>query len=319
MKSNILISFIIPHKNIPALLYRSIASIPQRDDIEIIVVDDNSDTDNVDFIKHSFPQDERLKIIFDKSGKRQGHARNIGLDIARGEWVFFLDADDFLFYSINQAIEYCKYSSSDIIYYKSTNLDSETFLPGQSRSSITNSSIDLFLSKDKWGDHMLRYRHPVPWGKFIRRSLIEEHRIRFPEIEKAEDFEFSYLCGHYAKQIEGRDISVYCITTRSGNLTSTVSPSFKMVVINNQIDFLKFMWNKDLKDTPSYKIVESDVFAIMHYLKSKRDDYNGCYNRLLEIGMTRKYINYRLRKFGCILCYIRIKRTLNSLLHYNFR
>lgn len=85
-------SFVIPHHNTPDLLQRLVDSIPQRDDIEIIVVDDNSDNDKKANICRS-----DVKIIYiDKAHTRgAGHARNIGMDAATGKWILFPDADDF--------------------------------------------------------------------------------------------------------------------------------------------------------------------------------------------------------------------------------
>lgn len=78
-------SIIIPHKDIPKLLQRCLDSIPQRDDLEIIIVDDNSDPDIVDFDK--FPGKDRLNtiIVFDKTGKGAGRARNVGIKNAKGK------------------------------------------------------------------------------------------------------------------------------------------------------------------------------------------------------------------------------------------
>ena len=65
-------SIIIPHKNIPNLLQRCLDSIPNREDVQIIVVDDNSDPNIVDFDK--FPGLNRcnVEVIFTKEGKGAG-------------------------------------------------------------------------------------------------------------------------------------------------------------------------------------------------------------------------------------------------------
>ena len=99
MKLNI----IIPHHNTPALLQRCLDSIPDEDNISVIVVDDNSSPELVDF--DNFPGRERTytKVFFTKEGKGAGYARNIGLEHAEGEWVLFADSDDFFvsnFYEI---------------------------------------------------------------------------------------------------------------------------------------------------------------------------------------------------------------------------
>ena len=88
-------SVIIPHYNIPKLLQRCLDSIPDIPDIQVIVVDDNSSVEKVDF--DNFPGKGRkyTTAIFDKAGGGAGHARNIGLKHAEGKWLVFADSDDF--------------------------------------------------------------------------------------------------------------------------------------------------------------------------------------------------------------------------------
>src|SRR5574344_79438 len=95
-------SIIIPHKNSPELLQRCLASIPQREDIQIIIVDDNSESSIVNFC--SFPGTERkdTEIIYLKESKGAGYARNRGLSRAKGEWILFADADDYYTNEFNE-------------------------------------------------------------------------------------------------------------------------------------------------------------------------------------------------------------------------
>ena len=88
-------SIIIPHKNTPRLLERCLYSIPTWDEIQIIIIDDNSNSESVDF--SHFPGNGRknTEVLFTKEGKGAGYARNIGLSHARGKWIIFADADDF--------------------------------------------------------------------------------------------------------------------------------------------------------------------------------------------------------------------------------
>ena len=87
-------SVIIPHHNIPALLQRCLDSIPERDDIQIIVVDDNSDSNKVDFKKFPGIGRRNVEIYYTKEGKGAGFARNVGLKYAKGRYLIFADADD---------------------------------------------------------------------------------------------------------------------------------------------------------------------------------------------------------------------------------
>ena len=65
-------TFIIPHKNIPNLLRRCLNSIPRRDDIQIIVVDDNSNSDIVDFEYFPGIGEPCVEIYFTREGKGAG-------------------------------------------------------------------------------------------------------------------------------------------------------------------------------------------------------------------------------------------------------
>lgn len=68
-------SIIIPHKNIPTLLRRCLDSIPKRNDVQIIVVDDNSDPGMVDFSKFPGLNETNIEVYFTKEGKGAGYAK----------------------------------------------------------------------------------------------------------------------------------------------------------------------------------------------------------------------------------------------------
>lgn len=93
--SEINYSIIIPHKNIPNLLQRCLASIPRREDIQIIIVDDKSDVVEVDFECFPGVGEQCVEVYFTKEGKGAGYARNVGLKYAKGKWLLFVDSDDF--------------------------------------------------------------------------------------------------------------------------------------------------------------------------------------------------------------------------------
>lgn len=309
-------SIIIPHKNIPELLRRCVSSIPKRDDTEIIIVDDNSDPDKVDFEHFPFKDETNVTIVFDKSSKGAGHARNIGLEKAEGKWYIFADSDDFFFYSINKAMEDCLKSEADIIYYKSTNLDSDTYLLGNRRSGITNNSIDAFLNAEVDGEHLIRMRHPAPWGKIIRAELVHKHNIRFEEILRANDYKFSYLCGYYAKKVEAQDISLYCITSRTNNLTSVVIPGLELIVTKSEADYLLFMREHALQDSVVYKEFQNDVFSKLYEMKkTDYEDYREARNYIRDCGYTNEEIDSRINYISSGRKKAKMVSSIRKILH----
>ena len=90
-------TIIIPHRDCPDLLQRCLDSIPERENVQVIVVDDNSDPSIVDFDRFPGKGRDNVKIVFTKEGKGAGYARNVGLEYATGEWIVFSDADDYFY------------------------------------------------------------------------------------------------------------------------------------------------------------------------------------------------------------------------------
>ena len=114
----IIYSIVIPHKNIPYLLKRCLDSIPLRKDIEVIIVDDNSDPSIVDFNKYPGQNRINTHIIFTKEGKGAGYARNIGLKHAKGKWIIFADADDYFTENFTQLLNQYINVDADLVYFK---------------------------------------------------------------------------------------------------------------------------------------------------------------------------------------------------------
>ncbi len=77
------------------MLQRCLDSIPERDDIQTIIVDDNSSPDIVDFDQFPGCHRKNTEVYLTKEGRGAGYARNVGLKHAEGKWLIFSDADDF--------------------------------------------------------------------------------------------------------------------------------------------------------------------------------------------------------------------------------
>ena len=96
MKSEI--SVIIPVYNAEKFIIKCLDSVINQtfQDIEIICIDDCSTDNSKQILKDFASKDSRIKTIFFDKNKKQGGARNAGLDIAQGKYVTFVDADDYI-------------------------------------------------------------------------------------------------------------------------------------------------------------------------------------------------------------------------------
>lgn len=218
----ILYSVIIPHYNIPKLLERCLDSIPQRPDVQIIIVDDNSSPEIVDFSHFPGMERENVEIIYNKNGGSAGRARNMGLNLAKGKWLLFADADDF--YTPNAFSCFDEYveSMNDIVFFETKSVDSVTLQPSY-RLKIYNALLHNCDNVSGNTIDMVRCGHSIPVAKMIKRKLVEDFKIRFDESRYANDVIFSLLTGIKAKHVYVDHRIVYSVTTRSGSLIMQIT------------------------------------------------------------------------------------------------
>lgn len=212
-------SIIIPHKNIPNLLQRCLDSIPIRSDVQVIVIDDNSDEDKVDF--SHFPQwgGDEYEYYLTKEGKGAGFARNVGLEHAKGTWLVFLDADDLFLPVVSEVFDEEINTEDDIVFFRPKPVLSNHLEMTSTRSGSKYSTyIDKYFET---GDEVeLRTLWHSPWSKLIKNSFVSSNGIRFDETKYSNDVMFSTKTGCEAKRIAARDKSFYVVTEREGSLTS---------------------------------------------------------------------------------------------------
>lgn len=220
--SEILYSIIIPHKNIPDLLKRCINSIPDRNDLEVLIVDDNSSKANRKKLYNVSALRQNIKLFFYDDDRGAGYARNIGLENSLGKWIIFADADDFFNFCFDELLEDLKDNQSDVIYFNANSVDTNSYLP-RNRADHLNLYIHNYIHKKGDYESCLRYKFGEPWSKMVKKSLIEKYNIRFDETPIHNDTTFSYLIGFYAKDISVDNRAAYCITVRSGSITKSIT------------------------------------------------------------------------------------------------
>lgn len=206
-------SIVIPHKNCPVLLDRCVSSIPLRDDIEVIVVDDNSV--NIDFKSLDCLKRRDLTLIKTTSNSGGGAARNVGVSHARGRWLIFSDSDDtFCTNELNDAMDRYVKSDADIIFFAINCLDSDSFIALQNAQSSYMDYIDM-NSAD-----FCRYKIKAPWGKMIKRELVVKNNIKFDETRVGNDAWFSLQVGWFAKEVIIDKNHIYNWLIRTNSVTS---------------------------------------------------------------------------------------------------
>ena len=240
-------SFIIPHKNTPELLRRCLVSIPCREDIQVIVIDDNSDPVKVDFEHFPGSDIENVQIIFSKEGKGAGAARNKGLQRAVGKWLLFADADDFFNSCFIETLDSYIDSDADIIYFSVNSVYSDTLEPGFRDREIVQMIDDAIKTKNF---DRLRYKHLGPVGKMVRNEFVNKNHLKFDETLANNDAMFSVKCGYYAEKLLVDSAKIYCITCSRDSVSHRYTEAIardRLTVYRNVNVFLKGIGKKSYR------------------------------------------------------------------------
>ena len=228
-------SVVIPYRDKYDMLVKAVMSIPDRDDIQIIIVDNSVKP----MPPEKVPSKTKAKVVFTTSSpdKGAGCARNVGLSYINGRFVVFLDADDYFTTNAFQSFDEYLNKEFDIVFFGADSI----YLKDGSRSSrheMISRYIQAYLNTGDEGP--LRYRYVNPIAKMIRTDLIKTHNIRFEEVRVSNDAMFSVLTGHYAQKITACSNVVYMITEGERGTSLTQSRNAENQFIRFQVSVRRF-------------------------------------------------------------------------------
>ena len=200
------VSVIIPIYNACRYIRPTLDSVISQTltDIEIICVDDGSTDTSLDMVKIYQKMDNRIRIITKTNGG-PALARNNGLARARGEYLAFLDADDF--YEIDMLEKMytrAKVDDLDIVIGKYDIYNNKKARFQQTVESDFGSIYDggVVVSKNEYPDCILQSTTGAAWNKLFKRSFIEAHGITFlPDVTVFEDVYFTVAALAFAEKV----------------------------------------------------------------------------------------------------------------------
>lgn len=299
-------SIIIPHKNTPDLLQYCLDSIPVREDVQVIVVDDNSDADKVDFEHFPRWKGEDYECYFTKEGRGTGYVENVGLEYAKGKWVLFSGADDYLLPSANEIFDEEKDVDADMVYFRPKAVMLEDRTSYSKRACLYNDFIDRYFAT---GDETeLRCRYFSICGRLISRKMIMDKNIRFDEIRYSNDNLFAVKIGVNAGRIKVSDKELYCITESGNSLTSNFMKKPGELLIRTDA----FFRAQEVVHDHGFPVDETIAMDYLGRLFSEdMKAFMTNFNRMRRMGYKRTWLTREIFKGNRPLS--RIKRSVYAL------
>lgn len=243
------VSIIVPVYNVEKYLVNCMESMVNQtlEEIEIIVVNDGSPDNSIVILEEyerKYPQKVR---VFTTENRGVSHARNYGLDRAVGEFVMFVDSDDFIeLHMVETLYNKAIADGNDLVMCARNNV-----YEVEGKADLKKKEMKIFSVNQnfKMSERKFEMVHasPFPWDKLFKRSLLEG--IRFPEGIRFEDLVVAFEVVAMAENIGivPEPLYNYRKTTQSGFLNS-FSEATKDIVTSFGL-LIKFMKEHNLFDT----------------------------------------------------------------------
>lgn len=287
--SSLLVSVVIPVYNAEEYLDEMLESLTNQThkNIEIICVNDGSSDNSLEVLRSWENKDSRLKVI-DKENSGAGKTRNAGLDEAKGDYICFVDSDDFVEPElIEQALCASVENDADAVVFDIDLFDEETKKFTPHKTAVDKSRIPAkktFKASDI--DHFYKYLIGFTVNKLYKRSMLESLHLRFPAVGAHEDMPFTYVALTAANKIYYLNKNLYHYRrSREGSLSDTTSNEYQfmidaLVVMKNQLEEYGLM-NSNRQNYQNY---------VLHMLYWKETTLTLPYNLAFMQDCREKYV-----------------------------
>ena len=205
------LSVIIPVYNASSYLPETIDCLLKQTftNFELIFVDDGSTDNSLRLLERFARYDFRVKVL-KQSHKYAGAARNLGLKHAQGEYVMFLDSDDFFVPEmLEKAYARIKETDAEICVFRADRLDQVTKIKSgmewTRRPERCKLGNDKCFSKDTNPKHVFDFTITAPWNKLFKKSFILENKLEFQNTRSANDMAFVLTALAISKKITAMD------------------------------------------------------------------------------------------------------------------
>ena len=277
-----MVSVIVPIYKVERFIRTCIESIINQTykDLEIILVDDGSPDDCGSIIEEYAKIDSRVRVIHKINGGLSD-ARNAGLEVASGEYVTFVDSDDFILpRMIEDIVNIAEQEGADVVECQRVRCAEEDTIKTICYKEQDNTVVS-YDCKAIMANFLVKKRIRVTaWAKLYRRSLFSE--IRFPYGKYHEDVFTTYKILHLAKKVSSTERVGYVYRINSGSI-------------------MQEKFSKKSLDSIEGKLLQAD-FVREHYpeLRLYADAEviyacNMCMKKMAKVNFEEKEIDVMLR------------------------
>ncbi len=304
------ISVIIPFYNSEKYIKICIESIINQSlkDIEIICINDGSTDNSLEIIEQLSLTDSRIKI-YSQENKGVSAARNLGLSLSKGKYIYFIDSDDYIKQdTLEKSYNLAEETNSDIIIFDVNNVYGETI--------ISTNRVHDFVKKNKKqliefsSMPEIVYQNCYTVCKLYNKDFIYKNKLEFPVgIVNSEDTIFWFLSLFCNPKISLLDESLYFYRKHENNFNSSDSAHIIKTLFDSYIYFSN---TDDFKKTS----ILNQILVLDYYLRISVFLWSSS-NDLKSLKTYEKGLKLFKKEFNKYK--IQTKMKLQGILLYKYR
>lgn len=285
---NTKISIIIPTYNVEKYISQTLNSVVNQtlQEIEIIIVDNNSEDNTLTILENYAEFDNRIKIIKNPKNFKQGYARNQGIEKAKGEYIFFLDGDDYIkINTLEKLYNKITQDNADITICTWNKFnDKNGKIISNEYSKLKNIPKEFDNKTFNWKDIKTNIfkQTTVPWDKLYKREFLIKNNINFPAGIFFEDntFVFEALLKADKISILREDLIYYRFNHKTA-VTNTNNQSFMDYL--TAINLVEYNLKKlNLFEELKYEFLNHKIITLYWYFMKIKKNYKQEFFTLIQ-------------------------------------
>lgn len=252
-----LVSIVVPVYNVKKYLDECMESIVNQTyrDIEIILVDDGSTDGSGEKCEEWGQKDSRIKVIHQTNGGLSA-ARNTGIDAASGEYIAFIDSDDYFELNAIESLYNCATSlSADLVVGQGLRVwdDGTVITEGKYADKYEPDGQEVLITKeDFWRRFSDNIYFVVAWSKLYKKELFD--KVKFPVGKINEDFAIAIPISEEADTIASMGKRIYKYRIRQGSIMRTPLSEKNLYAQELRLELMKYILKQDYSSDSKYYI-----------------------------------------------------------------
>lgn len=307
------LSIIIPFYNVEQYIAQCLDSVYQQDileaEYEVICVDDCSPDNSIAIVEEYAKHHANIVIVRNQYNRKLGGARNAGMEVAKGKYIWFIDSDDFIEENcIKTLLTIAEKEDLEMLHFNYAEYPN-VMLP-ERRPDDT----DVMTGTDMFFDSRFIWFHDLvtAWRKLYKRQFLIDNKIQFAEHIMFEDNDYSIVAFAYAQRVMHIDLCAYHYRNNPNSITRVKYTSEHIgywLDLAHRLRVIEETFMKENKDL-RYRalLINFTRYTISNVLSMYA--HIGDDNRREARCMIRKKINQRLKPYISRKTYLKIKLGL---------